>query len=385
MNQARLALLLHSAPHSVLFLGLGTGISMAGSLPFPDLQRSSVELSQGAIVAAKKWFVPVNGSILDQAQIQRDDARHFLNTTQQNYDVIVGDLFHPDLAGMGSLLSVQQFQRARNHLNANGVFVQWLALNQFDIRSLDVVLRSFRRVFPEAQIFMDGMHLALVGPRQNFSVSNAMLGNLARLSIREQGTVTGGEGAWTWLGRYWGPISESVGPVQDEWVPYIEFNLPRARYDGSVNLAALLQWLLQQHPGVTTAMKILGVAAEQQNEFERAYMATDLAVRGWLAAIQGDAEKSVRLNWLAYQANPQDHWIADGLGDNMMSSLPQASQHGLSERDALQRILMIAPNHIGALRALWHLEQIAGNKLEAEQYRLRLISISPFDGEANGS
>lgn len=34
-DQARLALLLHPAPHSVLFLGLGTGISMAGSAPFP--------------------------------------------------------------------------------------------------------------------------------------------------------------------------------------------------------------------------------------------------------------------------------------------------------------------------------------------------------------
>lgn len=384
MNQARLALLLHPAPHSVLFLGLGTGISMAGSLPFPGLQRSAVELSQGAILAARKWFVPVNSNILDQAQIQRDDARHFLNTTQQNYDVIVGDLFHPDLAGMGSLLSVQQFQRARDHLNANGVFVQWLALNQFDIRSLNAVLRSFRRVFPDAQMFMDGMHLALVGPRQSFSGANPMLGNLARLSMSEQGAATGGEGAWTWLGRYWGPISESVGPVQDEWVPYIEFNLPRARYDGSVNLAALLQWLLQQRPEANAAMKILGVATERQNEFGRSYMATDLAVRGWLASIQGNAEKSGRLIWLANQANPQDHWIADGLADNMLSSLAQASQHGISERDALQRILKVDPGHIGALRSLWHLEQAAGNKQEAEQYHLRLLSVSPLDDEANG-
>jgi hypothetical protein len=176
-----------------------------------------------------------------------------------------------------------------------------------------------------------------------------------------------------------------VGPVQDEWLPYIEFNLPRARYDGSVNLAALLQWLLQQHPEVNTAMNILGVATEQQNEFGRAYMATDLAVRGWLASIQGDAEKSGRLIWLAYQANPQDHWIADGLADNMLSSLAQASQHGISERDALQRILKIDPSHTGVLRALWHMEQTAGNKQEAEQFRLRLLSISPLDDEANGS
>jgi spermidine synthase len=308
-----------------------------------------------------------------------------LSTTQDYYDVIVGDLFHPDLAGMGSLLSVQQFQRAHDHLNAGGIFVQWLALNQFDIRSLNVVLHSFHQVFPEAQMFMDGMHLALVGPGQSFSGAHAMLGNLARLSIQGRDLATGGEGAWTWLGRYWGPISENKGPVQDEWVPYIEFNLPGARYDGSMDLAALLEWLLRQHPEVDDAVNMLGVTAEQKDEFGRAYMATELAVRGWIASIHGDPEKSARLNWLAYQANNQDHWIANGLADNMLVSLSQAGQSGLSERDALQRILKVDPGHTGVLRALWHLERTAGNIQEAEQYRLRLLSISPFDDEANGS
>jgi spermidine synthase len=382
MDQARLALLLHPAPHSVLFLGLGTGISMAGSLPFPDLQRSAVELSQGSIYAAKDWFAPVNGNITDQAQIQRDDARHFLSTTQLKYEVIIGDLFHPDLAGMGSLLSVQQFLRARNHLNADGIFVQWMALNQFDIQSLSVVLRSFKRVFPDAQLFMDGMHLALVGPRNNFSGASAMLGNLHRLTLQEQGQATGDEGGWTWLGRYWGPISESSGPVQDEWVPYIEFNLPRARYDGNVDLATLMLWLLQRHPDAGTAMKILGIGADGKSGFGRAYVATELAARAWISSVQGDAAKAGNLIWLAYQANPQDHWIANALADNMMQSRSQASQHGLSEREALHRILNVYPNFIGALRAIWHLERSAGNMQEAEQYRLRLLAISPLDGEA---
>lgn len=381
MDQARLALLLHPAPRSVLFLGLGTGISMAGSLPFPDLNRSAVELSQGSIYAAKNWFSQVNGNIVDQAQIQRDDARHFLSSTPRTYDAIIGDLFHPDLAGMGSLLSVQQFQRAKSHLNADGVFVQWLALNQFDIQSLKVVLRSFKQVFPEAQLFMDGMHLALVGPRKKISAS-IMLENLHRLPEQAQRLATGGEGAWTWLGRYWGAIPESSGPVQDEWMPFIEFNLPRVRYDGSVNLANLMMWLLQQHPDPDEAMKILGVGTEDKSRFGRAYVANELAVRAWTSSIQGDAEKAGKLVWLAYQANPLDHWIANSLADNMLQSISQAGAHGFSPRQALQRILKFNPDFVGALRAIWHLEQSAGNMQEAERYRLRLLAISPLDGEA---
>src|ERR1039458_9549486 len=170
----------------------------------------------------------------------------------------------------------------------------------------------------DAQLFMDGMHLALVGPRKNFSGASVMLGNLHRLTVQEQGQATGDEGAWTWLGRYWGPISESSGPVQDEWVPYIEFKLPRARYDGSVNLATLMLWLLQRHPDADAAMKILGIGADDKSRFGRAYVATELTVRAWVSSIQGDAAKAGSLIWLAYQANPQDHWIANALADNMM-------------------------------------------------------------------
>jgi spermidine synthase len=382
-DQARLALLLHPAPRSALFLGLGTGISMAGSLPFPGVERVTVELSKGSIIAARKWFAPANGNIMDQAQVKRDDARHFLSTTRHNYDVIVGDLFHPDLAGMGALLSVQQFKRARNHLNINGIFVQWLALNQFDIKSLDVVLRSFQRIFPDAQMFMDGMHLALVGSVGKLAMAGVMQANLQRLSKQGQRWETGDEGMWTWLGRYWGPIAESSGPVQDEWVPYVEYNLPRARYDGSVDLAALMSWLLQQHPDADAAMKILGVGADDRNKFGRAYASTELAVRAWVSSIQGDTAKAGGLIWLAYLANPQDRWIANALADNMLQSLPQASQHGLSEREALQRILKIYPKFVGALRALWHLEQTEGNMQEAEHYRLRLLAVSPLDSEAS--
>ena len=385
MDQARLALLLHQEPRSVLFLGLGTGISAAGSMPFPGIIRSAVELSQGAIYSAKHWFSPVNGNITDQMQIQRDDARHYLGTTQRRYDVIVGDLFHPDMAGMGSLLSVQQFQRARDHLNPEGIFVQWLALNQFDIQSLNAVFRSFKQVFPDAQLFMDGMHLALVGPKDGFAGAAAMLRNLNRMTPESQQQATGGEGVWTWLGRYWGPIPETSGPVQDEWEPYIEFKLPRARYDGDVNLSSLIYWLLQRHSTPEEAMKILGVSGRDKSQFGRAYVATEFTVRAWAASIQEEAAKSANLIWLAYQANPQDHWIANALADSMMQSISLASKQGLSERDALLRILKVYPNHVAALRALWHLETAEGNVQAAEQYRSRLRAISPMDAEVRTS
>ena len=135
-NQSRLPLLLTARPRRVLFLGIGTGISLAGSLAFPDMERSAVELSAGSIEAARRWFTASNRNALQYTRVHHDDARHFLAATDEAYDAIIGDVFHPDLAGAGSMLSVEQFARVRARLAPEGIYVQWLALNQFDETTL---------------------------------------------------------------------------------------------------------------------------------------------------------------------------------------------------------------------------------------------------------
>ncbi|MBI5919947.1 MAG: fused MFS/spermidine synthase [Nitrosomonadales bacterium] len=383
-NQARLPLLLHPHPRSVLFLGLGTGISVSGSLPFPDLQRSAVELSQGAIIASEHWFASANHDAMKQTHVARDDARHYLSATTEHYDVIIGDVFHPDLVGLSSLLSVQQFQRARERLSDDGIFVQWLAVNQFDKESLRVVLRTFRQVFPEAQLFLDGMHLALVGPRQHFAGAAGVMRNLQRMSPDQQEAATAGEGGWTWLGRYWGAIPESAGPVQDEWSPLLEFRLPRARYAGELDVAAMLNVLLRVRPRMDKAAESLGVTEGDHESFERGYAGTELMVRSWLAGMEGSPQQATHLVRMAYQANPRDHWTTLALADTMLASLSQARQHGLSEKDALHQILRINPQHVEALRALWRIERQTGDPV-ASATRARLLELSPFDREARQS
>jgi len=385
-NQARLPLLLHPAPHKVLFLGLGTGISAAGALSFPQISMTAVEVSEGAIQAARNWFAPVNKDVMDKMPVIRDDARRFLRAGSSRYDVIIGDLFHPDLVGRGNLLSVQQFHRARERLAPQGIFVQWLALNQFDVRSLRIVLHSFRRVFPHALLFMDGFRLALVGPRDEWQGASNLLESVAALSPARQKGATGGEGEWTWLGRYWGPIPAGDGAVEDEWRPKIEFLLPRARYSGEVNLGGLLGYLLAIRPAVEAAEVELKIDPGQVPNFERAYIATELAVRSWRAALQGvqtEDLKAQRLLRLAYEANPRDRWISFRLADEMFLSLPQALSGGRDRRSALLAVLAVRPDHVGALKAMWRLESDEGNGKMADYYRARVLELSPLDSEVN--
>lgn len=381
-DQARLALLLHPAARSVLFLGLGTGISAAGSLPFPDLDRTAVELSAGAILAAGAWFDASNAHVIGRLHVIHDDARHFLEATDRKYDVIVGDLFHPDLAGAGALLSVEQFARARARLADDGVFVQWLALNQFDAKSLQVELRSFRYVFPQAELYVDALHAALVGRSRPAQDRVAMGANLQRMSADEQQSATGGEGIWTWLGRYCGTIPASAGPLQREWMPYIEFRLPKARYAGAIDMDRLLESLLHQRPALEDAASALGVADAELDAFSRAYEAQSLAARAWIAALRGDAAEEARLYRAAFRTNEQDRWIAHAVADDLLAALPQLRRFGLDERAALERILRMSPDHVETLRTLWHLERAAGHPREAEEYRSRLLTVAPLDAQA---
>ena len=381
-DQARLPLLLHPAPRSVLFLGLGTGISASGSLAYPSIERYAVEISPGAVEAARTWFAPVNGGVMGRLHVEIDDARHFLAAEPRSYDVIVGDLFHPDLAGMSNLLSVEQFARARRRLNPGGVFAQWIALNQFDGESLHAILRSFREVFPGAVMFFDGMHLALVGSPAPQAWGANVLAQMAGLDPAAARARTGGEGPWTWLGRYCGSVDGGRGPLQSELRPVIEYRLPRLRYLDQQPLSGLLAELLRQRPAPAIAADLLGLPPAARGEFSDAYLAAGLAMQSWLASLEGRGAQAGERMRLAYEANARDRWIAGALADELFEQLAGAGPP--ADRAALERILRIYPDHVEALRALWHLDMASGSAAAQQEWE-RLRELVPLDHEISAA
>jgi len=375
-NQARLPLFLHGNPQSVLFLGLGTGITASGGLAWSDLSMDAVELSQGAVKAADEYFNKSNHRVFNHLHVHHDDARRFLMRSDKQFDVIVGDLFHPDMVGRGSLLSVEQFERAKAHLNDAGVFVQWLALNQFDVAALQVVLRSFAQSFPHNGLFIDGYRLALVGFKgEPQSARKLISGAPAEESW-------GGEGAWTWLGRYWGDVQSVLqgkmsGARQGEWTPVIEYSLPTMRYEKN-SLPQTLAWLLKQRVSLKSAMAVWQLEnADDSQSLKRAWVSSTLLMRGQQASLHGD-NRAMRLQSLAYRANPKDRWAGFAVADAMFTSLQQGLPQGLSYAQALQKILDIRSDHEDALKAMMMLKRQQGDLNAAKIYQDRLQYISPY-------
>jgi spermidine synthase len=148
---AQMPLIMHPSPRTALFLGYGTGHTANAAALDPKVKVKAVELLPEVIEAAGifalKTGAPASASPVATVAA---DARRYVQSTTDRYDVIVADLFHPARNGAGSLYTVEHFSAVRSRLEPDGLFCQWLALHQMDIETLRSIVAAFVQVYPNA-------------------------------------------------------------------------------------------------------------------------------------------------------------------------------------------------------------------------------------------
>jgi hypothetical protein len=97
-----------------LLLGLGGG-TLYKQLIASKLNVDIVELDGRIELLAKEYFY-----IDDSVKVIIDDARHFINTTNKKYDVIIYDLYHSETPPI-HLLTKEAFKEIRKTLNDKGI------------------------------------------------------------------------------------------------------------------------------------------------------------------------------------------------------------------------------------------------------------------------
>lgn len=149
-RQALLPLLLHGQPRQALFLGLGSGVTAGVAARLPGVQVDAVELLPEVIDAAA-LFRPALATLGDgrEPRLHAADARRYVRSTEQRYDVIVADNFHPARSGSGALYTVEHFGAVRGRLAEAGLFCQWLPLHQLDLATLRSITAAFLQAFPD--------------------------------------------------------------------------------------------------------------------------------------------------------------------------------------------------------------------------------------------
>ncbi|WP_161829014.1 fused MFS/spermidine synthase [Steroidobacter agaridevorans] len=159
-RQALVPILLHPNPKRALFLGLGTGLTASSATLQPSLQVDVVELVPEVIDAARH-FETSYSEAADRSRLHTmsADARRFVRTSEQQYDVIVADNFHPARSGSASLYTVEHFEAVQQRLAEGGVFCQWLPLHQLDLDTLRSIVRSFLAVYPNGSAVLATLSL----------------------------------------------------------------------------------------------------------------------------------------------------------------------------------------------------------------------------------
>ena len=162
--------LVHGAPRSVLVVGMGAGVTAGSFVRYPEVERIVIcEIEPSVIEASDQFLVQNHGVLQDpRTEVIYDDARHFLATTDEQFDVITSDPIHPWVRGAASLYSVEYHELVKQRLRPGGVVAQWVPLYETDEASAKSQIGTFVQSFPEATLwnsdFLDsGYDIVLVG------------------------------------------------------------------------------------------------------------------------------------------------------------------------------------------------------------------------------
>jgi len=170
--------LVHPQPRSVLVVGFGAGVTAGSFVPYPGVESIVIcELEAMIPPASNKFFASQNYNVLEDGRTRMvyDDARHFISTTPDKFDVITTDPIHPWVKGTSALYSKEYFELVRSHLNPGGVAAQWLPLYESDQETVKTQLATFFEVFPNGTVWSnylngDGYDLVLLGRLDSSSI-----------------------------------------------------------------------------------------------------------------------------------------------------------------------------------------------------------------------
>ena len=153
---ALMALKEDKSPKTALVVGFGAGVTAGAISIHPTVERVVIcELEPLIPKVVSKYFGDVNYDVArnPKVQIVYDDARHYVLTTGEKFDVITSDPIHPWVKGAATLYTKEYFEHVRAHLNPGGVVTQWVPLYESTEGAVRSEIATFLQVFPNGTVW----------------------------------------------------------------------------------------------------------------------------------------------------------------------------------------------------------------------------------------
>jgi spermidine synthase len=148
--------LLHPNPKSVLGIGFGAGVSAGTFTRYPGIEHITICEIEPVIPPASTKFFGVQDyrvALNPKTHIVFDDARHYLLTTTDKFDIIASDPLDVFVKGTAALYSKEYFESVKQHLNPGGYFTLYVPLYETDEPTIRSELKTFFEAFPYGSVW----------------------------------------------------------------------------------------------------------------------------------------------------------------------------------------------------------------------------------------
>jgi spermidine synthase len=129
--------------------------------------------------ASALYFSHENHNVMHdpRTRIVYDDARHYVLTSNEKFDIITSDPIHPWVKGIAPLYSTEYFDLVKRHLNPGGFVTQWVPLYESNVETVQSEVATFFEAFPNGTIWGNlsaegqGYDVVLLGQAEKLQVN----------------------------------------------------------------------------------------------------------------------------------------------------------------------------------------------------------------------
>ena len=153
-----LSALLDPKPRSVLVVGFGAGVTAGTFVTYPEIERIVIcEIEPLIPQMISGYFTEQNYDVVKDPRVEivYDDARRFILTSREKFDVITSDPIHPWVKGAAALYTREYFELVKRHLNPGGVVTQWVPLYESTVEAVKSEIATFFAVFPDGLVWVN--------------------------------------------------------------------------------------------------------------------------------------------------------------------------------------------------------------------------------------
>jgi len=150
---AHLPLLLADHPRTAATVGYGTGTT-SGSMLLHEVAVHALEIEEKIVEAAPMFAAVNHESYADPGlELVLDDARNYIDVTDDRFDVIATDVTNLKYKRNPYLYTQEYFEIMRDALTEKGIAAAWLPVGGLSFEDLRILIATFDSVYPHTTVW----------------------------------------------------------------------------------------------------------------------------------------------------------------------------------------------------------------------------------------